>query len=69
MIFEVTAITHRTKPILQALISEMPPSVNGLSWGTAPFALLILEDRPPRCTTVLPSLYLGNVCRPSSATS
>lgn len=26
MIFEVTAITHRTKPILQAFISEMPPS-------------------------------------------
>ena len=26
MIFEVTAITHRNKPILQAFISEMPPS-------------------------------------------
>jgi 4-hydroxy-3-polyprenylbenzoate decarboxylase len=26
MIFEVSAITHRTKPILQAFISEMPPS-------------------------------------------
>ena len=26
MIFEVTAITHRTKPIFQAFISEMPPS-------------------------------------------
>jgi 4-hydroxy-3-polyprenylbenzoate decarboxylase len=26
MIFEVTAITHRTRPILQAFISEMPPS-------------------------------------------
>lgn len=26
MIFEVSAITHRTKPIFQAFISEMPPS-------------------------------------------
>ena len=26
MVFEVTAITHRNKPILQAFISEMPPS-------------------------------------------
>lgn len=26
MIFELTAITHRTRPILQAFISEMPPS-------------------------------------------
>ncbi len=26
MIFEVTCITHRTKPIFQAFISEMPPS-------------------------------------------
>jgi 3-polyprenyl-4-hydroxybenzoate decarboxylase len=26
MVFEVTAITHRKKPILQAFISEMPPS-------------------------------------------
>jgi UbiD family decarboxylase len=30
MIFEVTAITHRKKPILQAFISELPPSESSM---------------------------------------
>jgi 4-hydroxy-3-polyprenylbenzoate decarboxylase len=30
MIFEVSAITHRKKPILQAFISEMPPSESSM---------------------------------------
>lgn len=30
LVFEVTAITHRRKPILQAFISEMPPSESSL---------------------------------------
>jgi UbiD family decarboxylase len=30
MIFEVTAITHRKQPILQAFISEMPPSESSM---------------------------------------
>ena len=30
MLFEVTAITHRKKPVLQAFISEMPPSESSM---------------------------------------
>ena len=30
MLFEVTAITHRTSPVLQAFISEMPPSESSM---------------------------------------
>ena len=30
MLFEVSAITHRTSPVLQAFISEMPPSESSM---------------------------------------
>jgi UbiD family decarboxylase len=55
MIFEVSAITHRTKPILQAFISEMPPSESSLlrkiGWeGSTQEALRHVSPNMRKCT-------------------